>query len=71
MRSVPSSAGAIGARGQLDPDRVAVGAAQAQQVVVDRAVGGEPFEQRDARLRIDEAIAIERPDVVAPALRSA
>ena len=42
---------------------VAVGAAQAQQVVGDRAVGGQPLEQRDARLRIDEAIAIERPDV--------
>ena len=53
----------IGARGQLHPDRVAVGAAQAQQIVVDRAVGGEPFEQRDAGLGIDEAIGVERPDV--------
>ena len=53
----------IGARRELDPDGVAVGAAQAQQVVVDRAVGGEALEQRDARLRIDEAIAIEGADV--------
>ena len=40
-----------------------IGAAQAQQVVGDRAVGAQPFEQRDARLRIDEAIAVERPHV--------
>ena len=64
MRSAPIRGRRVGARRQLDPDRAAVGAAQAQQVVGDRAVGGEPLEQRDARLRIDEAIAIERADVV-------
>ena len=41
----------------------AVGAPQTQQVVVDGAVGRQPLDERDARLRIDEAIAIERTDV--------
>ena len=59
----------IGARGQLDPHRIAVRAAQAHQVVVDRAVGGEAFEQRDARLRVDEAIGDRTGGRRAPAIR--
>jgi len=43
-RRLPSPAGRIGACGQLDPHRVAVGPAQAQQVVVDRSIGGQPFD---------------------------
>ena len=54
----------FGARRQLHPDRFAVGAAQPQQVVVHRSVVGQAVEQRNPRLRIDEAIAIERPDVL-------
>ena len=39
----------IGARRHLHPHRVAVGAAQAQQVIVDRSVGRQPLDERDAR----------------------
>ncbi len=55
--------GRLGPRRELEPDRSRVGAPQAEQVVADRAVGGEALEQRDARLGIDEALAIERPHV--------
>ncbi len=53
----------VGARGELDPHGAVVGAPQPQQVVGDRPVGGEPLEQGDASLRIDEAVAVERPHV--------
>jgi hypothetical protein len=55
--------GRIGAGGELDPHRVSVGATQAEEVVVDRPVGGQALEQRDPGLRIDEAVAIKRADV--------
>ena len=32
---------------------------EAEEIVGDRAVGGQPFEERHARLRVDEAIAVE------------
>ena len=56
--------GRVGARRELDPDGVAVGAPQAQQVVVHGAVRREPLDERDARLGIDEAIDVEGPDVL-------
>ena len=59
----PPSRGAFGARRQFDPDGRAVGAAQAEQVVADGAVGAQAIEERDARLRIDEAIVVERADL--------
>ena len=49
----------IGARRQLDPHGVPVGAAEPHEVITDRPVGGEAFEQRDARLRVDEALLSE------------
>ena len=63
IRRLPSAAGRVGRGRQLHPDGALIGAAEAQQIVGDRAVGREPLEQRHARLRIDEAIAIERPHV--------
>ena len=48
----------------LDPDRRAVGAAQAEQEVGDGAVTGEALEQCGADLRVDEASRVERPDVM-------
>ena len=53
----------LGVRGDLDPDRDAIRAAQAQQVVRDRAVALEPRDEPVARLRIDEAIGVERAHV--------
>ena len=50
-------------RGQLDPQGAAVGAAKPEQVIRNRIVGGETLDERDARLRIDEAVAIERAHV--------
>jgi len=44
----------FGSRGQFDPDRVAIGAPQSQEVVVDRSVVVEPLEKRDAGLGIGE-----------------
>ena len=61
--ALPSAAGASARAVSSTQTGCAVGAPQPQQVVVDRAVGGEPFEQRDARLGIDEAIGIEGADV--------
>ena len=55
--------GGIRARRQLDPDSGMVGAPQSQQVVGHRAVGREPFEHRATRLRVDEAIDLERAHV--------
>src|SRR5262249_6428106 len=52
----------IRARRHLHPYRVAVGAAQSQQVIVDESVGRQPLDERGAGLGIDETIAIERPD---------
>ena len=42
---------------------LSVGAPQTQQVVLDDAVAREAVEELGARLRIDEAIAVDRPDV--------
>ena len=53
----------LGVRGDLDPDRDAIGAAQPQQVVGDRAVALQPRDEAVARLRIDEAIGLERADL--------
>ena len=53
----------LGVRGDLDPDRDAIGAAQPQQVVGDGAVALQPRDEAVARLRIDEAIRLERPDL--------
>ena len=58
----------IGPRGHLHPHRAVVGAAQPQQVVGDGAVRGQPLDERGAGLRIDEALAIERPDSRLPAI---
>ena len=60
---MPSGDGRVGRRRQFDPHGALVRAPETQEVVGDRAVGGEALEQRDARLRIDEAIAVERADV--------
>jgi len=53
---------AIGVRGHLHPDRIAVGAFQAKQIVGDGAVGGQPLDERRARLRIEKPVGVERPD---------
>ena len=53
----------VGAGGELDPYRRRVRAPQPEQVVGHGPVRGEPFDERGARLRIDEALAIERTDV--------
>ena len=53
----------LGVRGDFDPDRRPIGAAQPQQVVGDRAVALQPLDEAVARLRIDEAIGLERTDV--------
>ena len=45
--------------GQLHPDRALIRAPEAKQIVGDRAVLGEPIEEGDTRLRIDETIAVE------------
>ena len=57
--------------GDLDPDGALIRPPQPEQVVGHRAVGGQPLEQRHARLRIDEALAIEGADVLLPAFRCA
>ena len=51
-------------RRELDPDGVAVGAAQTQQIVVDGSIRRQPLEKAGARMRVDEAIEIERAHVL-------
>ena len=53
----------LGVRGHLDPHRRAIGASHPQQVVGDGAVAAEPLEKAFARLRIDEPVHVERPDI--------
>src|SRR4029077_10601799 len=48
---------------QLDPEGVVVRAAQAEDVVADGAVRAQSIEERDPRLRVDEAIEVERADL--------
>ena len=57
-------AAALGVRGHLHPHRRLVGAAQAKQVVADRAVVLETAEEAVARLRIDETLELERTHLV-------
>ena len=57
--------GVLGVRGYLDPHERAIGATQAQQVIGDRTVAPQPLEKQLARLRIDEEIDLERPDLAA------
>ena len=45
MRTLPADSGTLGVRRHLDPDRGAVGAAQAQQVVGDDAVAREAIDE--------------------------
>ena len=47
----------LGVRGDLDPDRDAIGAAQPQQVVGDGAVALQPGDEAVARLRIEKRSA--------------
>ena len=51
---------AVGPGRQFHPDRRVVRAPQPEQIVADRAVGGEALHERGARRRIDEALAVER-----------
>ena len=53
----------LGAPRDFHPDDRVVGAAKPEQVVGDGAIGDQAFDERVARLRIDEPIAIERTDV--------
>src|SRR5262249_39515154 len=53
----------VGVRGDFHPDRNLVGAAEAQQVIGERAVALQPRDEGVAGLRIDEPIAVERPDL--------
>jgi hypothetical protein len=53
----------LGVRRHLDPHRGAVGAPQPQQIAFDDAVAGQLQEEVVARLLVDEALAVERPDL--------
>lgn len=53
----------FGVRGDLDPDRGAVEAAEAEQIVGDDPIAPEALEERLARLRIDEPGSRERMEV--------
>jgi hypothetical protein len=53
----------IHVRRHLDPDRGAVGAPEAQQVVRHGAVAREPLEEGRPRLRVDEPLGVEGPHV--------
>ena len=55
--------GRIRPSGDLHPDRGAVRPAEAEQVVGDGAVGREALHERDARLRIDKTLAVERTNL--------
>ena len=55
MRMAPRGVRRIGGGRHFDPHRRVVGAAQAQQVVGDRAGARQPIEERGAGLRIGEA----------------
>src|SRR5262245_21264438 len=57
------SSGRVGACGQFNPNGGVVRTPQTEQVVCDRAVNGQPFEQRHAPLWIDEAPAVQGADL--------
>jgi len=60
----PARLVALGVRGDLDPDRDAVLAPQAHDVIGDGAVALQAFDEAGARLRIDEAFGRKRQQVV-------
>jgi hypothetical protein len=57
-------ASGIGAAGDFHPHRGVVRTPQPEQVVGHGAVGRQPFDEREARLRVDERFAVEGADLV-------
>ena len=65
----PGGVGRVGGGGHLEPDRRAVGLAQAQQVVGDRPGARQAIEKGGARLLVGEARGVEGPDLALDGLR--